>query len=111
MAKIKQYKIFGYEEKYKEVYVVDVPSNSIYLDIKALNDGIYVFYQVPELVVEENIFVYFKIIKPNASIPNGYVCIKLLDTVMESKGQQVVIIHPIYTLKNDNTQSSTPKHF
>lgn len=98
--KIERFLLHSFEEKeVQDVYKVTVPQGSNFLAAKIMADGIYVWYTVSELEVPKDQVESFSIIRPTMSVPDGGVFIEILDTIIETKEGQGIIIFPLYKLK------------
>lgn len=85
---------------------VDVPVGSIYRSTKIFHDGIYIFFEVPELIVADKTERHtYKLIGLKESIPNNSQFVTILDIIIEMPleenetvpRQQIQVI-PIYKI-------------
>lgn len=83
---------------FKEVYLVPIPEGSKLLKVMALHDGIYAWYAIPSMVMKPDVNK-FVIVKPGESIPPSAELIDILDTIVETKKGQAVVVYPIFKLK------------
>lgn len=105
MAKIQQYKIYGFNEPVSPKYNVTVPSNSKFLNkVKVLEDGIYAFYAVYESMGMTRID-RFAVIRPEGDIPVRGDFVDILDVVYQKpfmegdeEPKQGIMLFPVYKL-------------
>lgn len=100
MAKVERFplRMFAKVEQ-QDIETVLVPEGSKFLGAKILHDGIYVWYEVPEIeapVLHEEAFV---IMSQEKSVPENSDFITILDTFFETPQGQGIMIFPIYKLR------------
>lgn len=102
--RLKSFKIKDFQDD-KTTVVVDVPMLSVYRDMKILHDGIYAFFEVPELTSTNTERYTYKLISSNESIPENSKFICILDAIVEldlkeneTTPRQAVHLVPIYEL-------------
>ena len=103
--KIKSFKIKDFQNTETES-VIDVPTGSIYRDMKLFHDGIYAFFEVPEMLMNSTERHKYKLVTGNSSIPSDSIFIALLDVIVEvppekegEQPKQGIQIIPIYEIK------------
>jgi len=97
--KVEKYLLKSFEEQeHKESITVSVPTGSNFLSAEILHDGIYVWYSIPDLVIESTKEEKFVIVKPGQSIANDSTFVAILNTVMETPKGQAIIIFPLFKL-------------
>lgn len=104
--KIKSFKVKSFENDNK-IVSIDVPMLSRYKDMKVFHDGIYAFFEVPDLSIEGgNTERYtYKLVGVNESIPENSEFVCLLDAIIElpleageTIPRQAIQIMPIYKI-------------
>lgn len=108
--KIQSYQLSSFEEKEipkDGIHRVTVPEGSNFLKTKVLHDGVYVWYAIPELEVQNTVTENFVIMRPGMSIPDNADFIDIVDTIIEmppGEGEtlprQGILVLPIYKLKD-----------
>lgn len=103
---IKSFKIKDFYDD-KTTVIVDVPVLSRYRDMKIFHDGIYAFFEVPELSIAGNKTerYTYELIGVNKPIPEGAEFICILDVVIElplkekqTIPDQAIQVIPIYKI-------------
>lgn len=95
------------QEERKEINTVVVPEGSVFLRVLALMNGIYVFYQVPEIDTGQVREDKFATIGQNGSVPEGfdeYVDV-LAVPAQTADGEQALMLIPIYKKPHAKVQS------
>jgi len=101
--KIKSFKVKDFSEDTNKC-PVDVPTGSIYRDMKIFHDGIYAFFEVPELTLNSTQRHTYVFITKDESVPENSTFITILDAIVEIPAkegeppQQAIQIIPIYKL-------------
>ena len=87
--------LFG-PEKATE-YKITVPEGSRFLKALAFNDGIYAYYEIPELQVSNfHTDVFFIPGSPQDSIPDGYMFIDIITVIVQTKSGEATLVLVIY---------------
>ena len=73
-----------------------VPKLSKFLAIKVLHDGIFAWYEIPEVESLDTKTEVFHIVKPGSSVPDNVTFIAILDIIVETPEGQGIMIFPIY---------------
>lgn len=84
----------------KDIETVSVPYGANFISAKILQDGIYLWYAIPELIYDqEPVVERFTILKGDGSkIPEGAIFIDILSTVVETPEGQGMLICPLYKI-------------
>ncbi len=107
--KIEAFLIKNFTEAGNEVITLDVPTGSILRKIVLLHDGIYGYFEIPELQMNSTERIRYKLLTVNNPIvPEGAEFVDIVDVVIElemKKGETVVArqavqVIPIYKLLN-----------
>lgn len=84
-----------------EELVVRVPVGSVVVSAKVMHDGIYLWYETPDIMNGTRVDK-FRILANSNIIPEGGKLVAILDTIFEMEGeyagQQGIIIFPIYKI-------------
>lgn len=79
-----------------DCHEINVPEDSVFLKVMILNEGVYLWYQVPEIhtmLRKER----FKVIITGKDVPRNYTFIDIVSTELETeKGDKVLIMFPIF---------------
>ena len=83
----------------QEISSVTIPEGSNFIKAKILHDGIYLFFEIPGddeslPMVKESYYI----LKPKQEVPKNSRFVDLLDTIIETKDGQGMILFPIYKI-------------
>lgn len=73
--KIEKFVVLDFSKEPKEEFRVEVPTGSKFLKLTVFPDGIYAWFEVPEMVVGSFEYPTFIVINQNTSIPSDTVYI------------------------------------
>lgn len=105
--KLKKFILKSFQDPNLKDAAVEAPMGSVFRKAMIFHDGIYAYYEVPDLAIEggSTMVDKFKLLGPNDSIPNDGVFVDVLDMIIElplNQGekipQQGIQTIPIYKL-------------
>jgi hypothetical protein len=100
--KIEKYILLHFDDlsKPQDRYQILVPKGAKFLGLKVLHDGIYGWYAIPEILIEETQTEEFAIILPSKSIPDNTEFVGVLDTMVQvSATAQGLMVFPVFRFK------------
>lgn len=101
--KIEKFLLFLFEGEQKLESAVTVPEGSKLLDAKIINDGIYLWYMIPDSITEITRTDKFCIVKPGMVISDDAKFVTILETTIEMPApdgtiQAGVVIFPLFQI-------------